>query len=167
MPWCHFCSTKLRVPAAYPYTCAWLSRIQENYDCRLGIYVGSVMPPDGANTEFGIVHRLIKLGSLTGCDACQKKACLFKNASTRGGTGFAAGPPLHHIDLSRCWRKNCEIFRSEICLAWMRPRCSGRPLLRCDKPGTLQKLLRRTSLPGPAPAWAANRRRRGKILGEL
>jgi Cyclic nucleotide-binding domain len=44
---------------------------------------------------------------------------------------------------------------------------SGRPLLRCDKPETLQKLLRRTSLPGPAPAWAANRRRRGKILGEL
>ncbi len=44
---------------------------------------------------------------------------------------------------------------------------TGRPLLRCDKPGTLQKLLRRTSLPGPAPAWAANRRRRGKILGEL
>ena len=44
---------------------------------------------------------------------------------------------------------------------------TGRPLLRCDKPGTLQKLLRRTSLPGPAPAWAANRRMRGKILGEL
>ena len=34
-----------------------------------------------------------------------------------------------------------------ICLARMRSRCSGRRLLRCDKPGTLQKLLRQTSLP--------------------
>jgi hypothetical protein len=29
----------------------------------------------------------------------------------------------------------------------MRPRRSGRRLLRCDKPETLQKLLRQTSLP--------------------
>ena len=28
----------------------------------------------------------------------------------------------------------------------MRPRCSGRRLLRCDKPGTPEKLLRQTSL---------------------
>jgi hypothetical protein len=65
-----------------------------NYDCRLGIYVGSVMPPDGANTEFGIVQRLIKLGSLTGCDACQEKACFFGRCASEGGRVLPGGAPL-------------------------------------------------------------------------
>ena len=44
--------------------------------------------------------------------------------------------------------KICRNFgKFGICLARMLPRCSGRCLLRCDKPGTLQKLLRQTSPP--------------------
>jgi hypothetical protein len=50
-----------------------------------------------------------------------------------------ASPPNRSIGFVRE-----KIFRNsgrfEICLARMRPRCSGRRLLRCDKPGTLQKL---------------------------
>ena len=44
--------------------------------------------------------------------------------------------------------KICRNFgRFGICPARMWPRCSGRRLLRCDEPGTLQKLFRQTSPP--------------------
>jgi hypothetical protein len=72
------------------------------------------------------------------------------SASTRGlpaagsasQVGFLLGPP-RLTEQSGCWRKTSEIFgRFGICLAWMLPRRSGQRLLRCDEPGTLQKLLR-------------------------
>jgi Cyclic nucleotide-binding domain len=73
---------------------------------------------------------------------------LFLESFERGGHGFGREAPLLLIDQSGCSRK---IFRNSgrfgICVARMRPWCSGRGLLRCDKPGTLQKLLRQTSLP--------------------
>jgi hypothetical protein len=81
-----------------------------NYDCRLGIYVGSVMPPDGANTEFGIVQRLIKLGSLTGCDACQKKACFLLAANREGGRVLPGGASLPCRSIGLLNKKICRNF---------------------------------------------------------
>ena len=46
-----------------------------------------------------------------------------------------------------------------ICLAWMRPRCSGRGLLRCDKPRTLRGVSAKTSSPGTETVWTANSRK--------
>jgi hypothetical protein len=60
------------------------------YLCRFGD------APDGANTEFGIVQRLIKLGSLTGCDTCNKKACFLLVANREGGQVLPGGASLSY-----------------------------------------------------------------------
>jgi hypothetical protein len=83
-----------------------------NYDCRLGIYVGSVMPPDGANTEFGIVQRLIKLGSLTGCEACNKKACFLLAANREGGRVLPGGASLSYRSIGVLEKKKFRNFRN-------------------------------------------------------
>jgi hypothetical protein len=68
----------------------------------------------------------------------------FLGETSRGGAGFCREAPLSVIDQSGCSRKFSEIGRFGTCLARMRPRCSGRGLLRCDKPGTLQKSRAKT-----------------------
>ena len=74
----------------------------------------------------------------------QEKAC-FEEVSRVGGPKLCQGAALSHIDLSGCWRKNFrDSGRFGFCLARMRQRCSGRRLLRCDKPGTLQKSRAKT-----------------------
>ena len=67
-------------------------------------------------------------------------------ASTGGAVlawrAFAANRSIRVFE-----EKFSEIFgRFGICLARMLPRCGGRRLPRCDKRGTLQKLLRQTPL---------------------
>jgi hypothetical protein len=73
---------------------------------------------------------------------------LFVGRESREGGGFAGGRSLPNRSTRVLEKKFSEIFGTlGICLAGMRPRCSGSRLLRCDKPGTLKRLLRQTSLP--------------------